>query len=54
MIEEYTTATMLSQFGFPVVVALVLLWDKIKTNGSLAKVVENNNIILKRIEGKLC
>lgn len=39
--------------GFPIVVAGVLLWDKVKTNGSLLRVVENNSDILVRIEQKL-
>ena len=44
---------MIEKLGFPIVVALILLYDKIKTNGSLIKVVENNSQILKRIEEKV-
>lgn len=44
MIEE-----ILYNFGFPAFVTAILLYDKIKTNGSLIKVVENNNKILKKI-----
>lgn len=39
--------------GFPIFIAIALLYDRIKTNGNLLKVVENNNIILKKIEMKL-
>lgn len=37
-----------SQVGFPISVAVILLYDKLKTNGSLKKVVEDNTEILKR------
>jgi len=40
--------------GFAMVVAVILLYDKIKSNGSLIKVVENNNAILKRVEKTFC
>jgi len=40
----------LMQFGFPSFVTAILLYDKIKSNGSLKKVVENNNNILKEIK----
>ena len=45
--------TMVNTMGFPIAVALILLWDRIKSNGSLKKVVENNNTLLKKIERKL-
>jgi len=44
---------LIETIGFPIFIAIVLLYDKIKTNGSLRRVVENNNAILKRIERKL-
>jgi len=52
MMEEFIINA-IKEIGFPAVVVLILLYDKIKTNGSLLKVVENNNTILKKIEGKL-
>ncbi len=45
MIED-----ILIQFGFPSFVTAILLYDKVKTNGSLKKVVENNNNLLKDIK----
>ena len=42
--------TLISNFGFPIAVALILLYDKIKTNGSLSKVVETNNKLLIEIK----
>lgn len=44
---------LLNNFGFPVVVTLILLWDRIKSNGSLRKAVENNTKLLTRIESKI-
>jgi len=52
MIEE-ACFEIINSIGFPIFIAIVLLYDKIKTNGSLRMVVENNNIILKRIERKI-
>lgn len=49
MIEE-TIITLLNNFGFPAFVTGILLYDKIKSNGALLKVVENNNKILNKIE----
>ena len=43
----------LKDFGFPAFIAVMLLWDKIKTNGSLLRVVENNNTLLKQIKTKI-
>ena len=51
MIE--TIIELIAENGFPAAVAIILLYDKIKTNGSLLKVVENNSDILKRIEVKI-
>ena len=53
MTEEFIIM-LLNDFGFPAFICAVLLWDRIKTNGSLKKVVENNNEILKQIKIKLC
>lgn len=52
MIEE-SLIIIIKEIGFPIFIAIVLLYDKIKTNGSLLKVVENNNIILRKIERKI-
>ena len=52
MIEE-AFVEIIREFGFPTLIVLILLYDKMKTNGSLLKVVENNNILLKKIEGRL-
>jgi len=49
MNEEFLTY-LLHNFGFPVFVAIVLLWDKIKTNGNLLQVVSNNNELLREIK----
>jgi len=51
MIEEFTP--IIKELGFPIFVACILLYDKIKTNGSLLKVVENNNVLLKKLELRL-
>ena len=32
--------------GFPIVVAILLIYDKIKTQDRLIKVIENNNSLL--------
>lgn len=48
------TIDIISTVGFPIFVALLLLYDKIKTNGNLMKVVENNSEILRRIETNMC
>lgn len=40
--------------GFPIFIAVLLLWEKMKTNGSLKRVVENNNKILLRLEDRIC
>jgi len=39
----------INEFGIAAI-AGILLWDKIKTNGALKKVVENNNLLLKEIK----
>lgn len=52
MIDE-AIISLVKEVGFPIVITLMLLIDKFKTNGSLLKVVENNSVILKRIEKKL-
>jgi len=52
MIEEMIITTV-QDIGFPIFVAIVLLYDKIKTNGNLRRVVENNSLILKSIEKHL-
>ena len=52
MIEDMVV-DIIKDMGFPIFVAVLLLYDKIKTNGSLLKVVENNNAILKKIETRL-
>jgi len=44
---------LLREFGFPVVIAFILLYDKLKTNNSLKSVVENNTQILREIKDKL-
>jgi len=53
MTEEFVIQ-MLNNFGFPVAVTVILLWDKLKSNGSLLKVVNNNNELLTEIKKKLC
>jgi len=50
--EQFLT-DLLNNFGFPVFVTAILLYDKIKSNGSLKKAVENNTQILRRIEDKI-
>ena len=52
MMEEFIL-DILEKFGFPAFIAIVLLWDRIKTNGTLLKVVENNNSLLKSIKNKI-
>ena len=36
--------------GFPMAIAIILIWDKMKTNNMLLKVVTNNTSILERLE----
>jgi len=38
--------TLVNNLGFPMAVAGLLLWDKIKSNGHMAEVVKTNNEIL--------
>lgn len=42
--------TLISEMGFPIVVALILLYDKIKSNGQLKKAVDNNTTMLRQIQ----
>ena len=51
--EETFIMGVLNNFGFPVVVTMVLLWDKFKTNGSLKKAVENNTMALVKLMDKM-
>lgn len=44
---------LIKEVGFPAFVVLILLYDKIKSNGSLIKVVENNNRLLVDIKQTL-
>jgi len=44
---------LIKELGFPMAVAMILLWDKIKTNGSLKEVVVVNNELLKDIKNLL-
>ena len=53
MIEEQILSNLLNNFGFPVFVTAILLYDKMKTNGELKKVVENNNYVLCEIKEQL-
>ena len=41
---------LIKDLGFPMVVAMILLYDKVKTNGSLLRVVEHNSTVLKDIK----
>lgn len=50
MIEESVISSLISEMGFPIVVAIILLYDKIKSNGSLRKAVENNTELLYQIK----
>lgn len=52
MIDEFII-TLLKEIGFPIFVAVLLLYDKIKSNGNLKKVVENNNLLLQKIEARI-
>ena len=45
MIEE-PFINIIQEIGFPVAVAVILLWDKLKSNGSLKAVVQTNNKLL--------
>lgn len=53
MTMESLILNLLENFGFPAFVTAILLYDKIKSNGSLLKVVENNSRILDRIQRNL-
>jgi len=52
MIEE-SLIKLVMENGFAMAIAIILLYDKIKSNGSLRRTVENNTIILERIERRL-
>jgi len=43
----------ITQNGFAIFIAIILLWDKIKNNGKLKQVVENNNELLREIKQKI-
>ena len=49
MTEEFFIS-LLNNFGFPVFVTAILLYDKIKSNGSLKTAVENNSRVLEEIK----
>lgn len=53
MTIETTSMEIIKEVGFPIFVAGVLLWDKVRNNNNMKKVVENNNNILNRIERRL-
>lgn len=52
MIEELFIP-LIKEFGFPAAIAIILLYDKIKSNGSLRKAVENNTKAINKIENFL-
>ena len=52
MIDE-AVIQLIKDVGFPMAIAVILLWDKMRTNGSLLRVVENNNVILRQIERRI-
>jgi len=47
---ESDIISLLNNFGFPAAVAIILLYDKIKSNSLLKKAIENNTYILKEIK----
>jgi len=49
--EDYIQ--IIRELGFPIAIALILLWDKIKNNGALKIVVENNSKLLNEIKNIL-
>ena len=51
MMDEYIS--IIKDLGFPIFIACALLWDKMKTNGSMLQVVKNNNSLLNEIKNKL-
>jgi hypothetical protein len=46
MVVEYLA--LIDNYDLPLVV-IILLYDKIKTNGSLRKTVENNTLMLEKL-----
>lgn len=44
---------LIKDLGFPIVVALILLYDKVKTKDALVEVVKANTKILTIVEAKL-
>ncbi len=46
---EVELMTILNSFGFPAFVTAILLYDKIKSNGSLKRSVDNNTQLLQLI-----
>ena len=53
MVSENMLLNLLNNFGFPVFVTAILLYDKMKTNGALKQVVMNNNELLRQIQQKM-
>jgi hypothetical protein len=49
MIEE-TLILLAADYGFPAFVVLILLFDKLKTNNSLKKTVDNNTIAITQLQ----
>ena len=52
MIEEWILA-LVADYGFAMAIALILLWDKIKSNGSLKRAVENNTEAIQHLHQRL-
>ena len=49
MIEDFCIE-LLREFGFPAFIVIILLWDKMKSNGNLKRAVENNTKAIVRIQ----
>lgn len=50
MIDEFVAGTLITKFGFPIAVAGVLLWDRIKNKQDNKVLLERNNRLLEEIK----
>lgn len=46
---EQTIIDLIREFGFPMAIAIILLWDKIRSNSTLRKAVDNNTYAIEQL-----
>lgn len=50
---ETEAVSIINDVGFPIFVAVLLLYDKIKTNGSLKTAVDNNTLAIAELRSHI-